>query len=115
MPSPPRKKVPGPRLPADHENWYINADGFMGRNWDHIATNTTEVHFIRTFDEALAYLSDAGVGRVSFWVVNGNPDIHESSAAAFQAWKDAKDPWASIYVTSFKEDAETYASQFDTE
>jgi hypothetical protein len=33
MPSPPRKKVPGPRLPADHENWYINVDGFMGRNW----------------------------------------------------------------------------------
>jgi hypothetical protein len=94
MPSPPRKKVPGPCLPPDHENWYINVDGFMGRNWyalitslycyvphlprDHIATNTKEVHFVRTFNEALEYLSDAGVGHVSFWVVNGNPDIHES-------------------------------------
>jgi hypothetical protein len=26
----------------------------------------------------LAYLSDAGVGDVEFWVVNGHPEIHES-------------------------------------
>ncbi|KAJ7797370.1 hypothetical protein B0H14DRAFT_3493781 [Mycena olivaceomarginata] len=104
-PSPPRKKALGPRLLPDDENWFINVDGFLGRNW--------RVRFVRTFEDTLAYLSDAGVGDVEFWVVNGHPEIHESSAAAFQAWKDAKDPWACIYMTSFKEDAETYAYQFD--
>ncbi|KAJ7789669.1 hypothetical protein B0H14DRAFT_3573022 [Mycena olivaceomarginata] len=111
---PPSKKALGPRLPADDENWYINVDGFLGRNWDDILTNTKEVRFVRTFQETLACLSYAGVGDVNFWVVDGDPKIHESNVAAFQAWKDVKDLWACIYVTSFKEDAETYTYQFDT-
>ncbi|KAJ7775864.1 hypothetical protein B0H14DRAFT_3894401 [Mycena olivaceomarginata] len=74
------------------------------------------VYFVRTFSEALAYLGDAGVSdNVNFWVVNGDPAVYPSSAAAFQAWKDAKDPWAGIYVTSLEADAETYALQFDQE
>jgi hypothetical protein len=93
-PSPPGKKALGPRLPPDDENWFINVDGFLGRNWyasvflalfpwlirirDAIITNTKEVRFVRTFEDTLAYLSDAGVGDVEFWVVNGHPEIHES-------------------------------------
>jgi hypothetical protein len=93
-PSPPGKKALGPRLPPDDENWFINVDGFLGRNWyvsvflalfpwlirirDAIITNTKEVRFVRTFEDTLAYLSDAGVGDVKFWVVNGHPEIHES-------------------------------------
>ncbi|KAF8189207.1 hypothetical protein K438DRAFT_1763949 [Mycena galopus ATCC 62051] len=114
-PPPTKKKHLGPRLLQDDENWYINVDGFLGRNWDDILDNTKEVRFVRTFQETLAYLGAAGVeDNVNFWVVNGDATIHRSSAAAFQAGKDAKDPWAAIFVTSHEEDAEKYAFQFDS-
>ncbi|KAJ7817191.1 hypothetical protein B0H14DRAFT_2602194 [Mycena olivaceomarginata] len=82
-----------------------------------VATGT-EVRFVRTFQEGLAYLGVGVEDDRHFWVVNGDAMIHRSSgfsAAAFQAWKDSKDSWASIFVTSLEEDVESYDLQFDSE
>ncbi|KAF8127820.1 hypothetical protein K438DRAFT_1789715 [Mycena galopus ATCC 62051] len=104
-PPPTKKKHLGPRLRKTMKTGTLMSTvSWAETGVDDILDNTKEVRFVRTFQETLAYLGAVGVeDDVNFWV-----------RGRLSSWKDAKDLWAAIFVTSHEEDAEKYAFQFDS-
>ncbi|KAJ7787003.1 hypothetical protein B0H14DRAFT_2629891 [Mycena olivaceomarginata] len=93
----------------DDENWYINIDG----SGLQLVLRSASSDFPR----GLAYLGVGVEDDRHFWVVNGDATIHRSSGSVRPPFKLGKIQriWASIFVTSLEEDAESYALQFDSE